>query len=204
MSPETISPQTLSSGKHRTLRRVGLFALGLGALGLGLAALFSLRPWGPEPRRLSEDQRRERIDRLYSEYRESFPDVPSLSPEALTQRLESATPPPILVDVRDEREQEISMLPDALTTEAFEELRRQQPQQVAAAEIVTYCTIGYRSGRYAEELREQGLNAHNLAGSLLAWTHTGRPLEHRDAPVYRLHVWSERYDLAADAYTTTW
>ncbi|GJP44059.1 hypothetical protein CLOM_g3468 [Closterium sp. NIES-68] len=43
--------------------------------------------------------------------------------------------------------------------------------------VVCYCTIGYRSGNYARMLRSQHqMDAYNLKGSILSWTHHHLPL----------------------------
>ena len=42
------------------------------------------------------------------------------------------------------------------------------PAAWAGRRVVTYCTVGYRSGLYAAELLGRGVEALNLAGSLIA------------------------------------
>ena len=66
--------------------------------------------------------------------------------------------PMILVDVRTANEQAVGMIPGALTQEAFE-VRFATPESLPASAIVApYCTIGYRSGRYAAQLAAKGIN----------------------------------------------
>jgi len=38
-----------------------------------------------------------------------------------------------------------------------------------------HSTVGLRSGKYAEELRREGADASNLAGSILAWVCAAAP-----------------------------
>ena len=71
--------------------------------------------------------------------------------------------------------------------------------------IVVYCTIGARSGEYAEGLREKGFDAYNLAGSILAWAHAGKPLVDTEGKTTKhLHVYGREWDLAPDGYETQW
>lgn len=36
-------------------------------------------------------------------------------------------------------------------------------------QVVPYCTVGYRSGKYAEALQKEGFQVANLACSILGW-----------------------------------
>src|SRR4051812_46166682 len=56
----------------------------------------------------------------------------------------------VLIDVRQPREQEVSMLPHAITTAEFAAAFRHGIPK--GKRLVVYCTIGYRSGKYAQEL----------------------------------------------------
>lgn len=54
----------------------------------------------------------------------------------------------VLVDVRAPAETAVSMIPGAVTKAAFE----QAAAHYAHHTVVAYCTIGYRSGKYCQEL----------------------------------------------------
>lgn len=174
----------------RTLGRASI----LGALALPLLACSST---GAEER--SDADKRARIDALYSDYKDEFPDVPETNPEALQAALKAAAPP-VVVDVRTEEEQRISMIPGAISQHEFEV----DPARFEGREVVTYCTIGYRSGVYAQKLREKGWKASNLRGSILAWTHAGLDLVRTGAPTRRVHVYGATWDLAAEGYEAVW
>lgn len=75
----------------------------------------------------------------------------------------------VLVDVRTDEEISVSTLPGAITKDEFEK----EPQKYKDKEIITYCTIGYRSSLYVKELQSRGIHAKNLRGSLLSWLHAG-------------------------------
>ncbi len=143
--------------------------------------------------------RLEQIETMYAEYREDFPDVKEITPQGVADRQKSGDL--VLVDVRTPEEQAVSMISGAITAEAF-----------AAAEdtyrdttVVTYCTIGARSGVYADELRQKGFDVRNLKGSLLAWTHAGLALKDAGGQdTKRLHVYGKTWDLAAEGYEAVW
>jgi sodium/bile acid cotransporter 7 len=149
--------------------------------------------------RLSDAEKLVRVEAMYAEDRKAFPEVPALAPTDLQSW--AAPSRLVLVDVRTPAEQAVSRIASAITAAEFEERRA----QFAGAVVVTYCTIGYRSGLYAERLRAEGWDARNLAGSLLAWTHAGGALvDPAGRPTRRLHVYGERWNLAAAGYETVW
>ncbi|MBI4557088.1 MAG: rhodanese-like domain-containing protein [Candidatus Hydrogenedentes bacterium] len=104
------------------------------------------------------------------EYRGEYPDVPELTVDELQGRI--ATENVVLVDVRTDTEQHVSMLPGAITSDLFGKEKYKHKDQT----IVTYCTIGYRNGKYAERLRQEGFKVYNLRGSILAWVLAGKPV----------------------------
>jgi len=149
--------------------------------------------------KLSEAERRARIDELYREDREAFPGVPEVSAAELAELLRTGDV--VLVDVRGKDERRVSTIPGALSKAELEE----SADAYRGRRVVAYCTVGYRSGLYAAELRRRGFDAWNFAGSLLAWTHAGGPLVDADgAETRRLHVYGRKWDLAADGYETVW
>jgi rhodanese-related sulfurtransferase len=77
----------------------------------------------------------------------------------------------VLIDVRQKYEQETSMLPHAIAPMDFAaKFRHGIPKE---KRLVVYCTIGFRSGKYAEELAKQGFKAEVLEGGVLAWSFAG-------------------------------
>lgn len=131
--------------------------------------------------------------------------VPTLKPESLLALLGDTNL--VLLDIRQPDEQVVSMIPQALTTREFaERFRRGIPKE---KRIVVYCTIGYRSGKYAMELASQGIKAENVEGGLLAWSHIGGPLEVRNpsgltTPTKRVHIYSSGWNYLHPDYEAVW
>ncbi|MCG6924648.1 MAG: rhodanese-like domain-containing protein [Acidobacteria bacterium] len=166
-----------------------------GLLLLALVPVGACRDPGPLP----DEEKRARIDELYEGYKEKFPGVPEITVEALAEQL-AGPEPPVLVDVRGDREREVSTIPGAISRQEFEERRG----ELAGREIVTYCTIGYRSGLYTRKLVEDGWRASNLRGSIVSWTHVGGELVKYGAPTRRVHVYGKRWNLVAEGYEAVW
>lgn len=144
---------------------------------------------------LSDAEKRAKINSLYAEYRKAFEAVPDMTAEELVaKRIEGDF---VLVDVRTPAEMAVSMLPGALSREAFEANKTAYKDRP----VVTYCTIGARSGAYARTLLAEGYAVSNLAGSVLAWTFTGESLvdSHGDS-TRKVHVYGAKWDLLASGY----
>ena len=82
---------------------------------------------------------------------------------------------PLLIDVREADEFNVSHLPGALhlqTGQAIAELVRD-----TEAPIVVYCSVGYRSAGVADELQALGYsNVLNLQHSIFEWANRDLPL----------------------------
>lgn len=152
-----------------------------------------------------------RIEKLESRLRVAFVkatrnvDAPLIKADELKRIIDDTNL--VLIDVRNAHEQAVSMLPRALTTADFaEKFRRGIP---AGKRLVVYCTIGYRSGKYAMELAKQRLRAENLEGGVLAWSFAGGAFLAKDstgawAPTQRVHVYDSEWNILHPAYKAVW
>lgn len=131
---------------------------------------------------------------MYQGFHKKFPSVETLTSTEYLQHLQSQLrvqinleltnqndtinnlPLYTLVDVRSKPEQQVSMIPNAITLDQFEanlnaNRNDKKPSPSEAHVVVTYCTIGYRSGLEAQRLRDQyNLNVRNLDG-IVGYTH---------------------------------
>ena len=147
----------------------------------------------------SNAAKRQKIMAMYSNYAQEFPLVEGITVEEL-QRLQRQAKDIVLVDVRSPKEQAISQIPGAITLEEFES----NPQQYAQDTVIAYCTIGYRSGKYAEKWRQQGVKILNLEGSLLAWSHIQGKLIDAYGMTNKVHVFGHQRQLTAKNYQPVW
>ena len=150
-----------------------------------------------------------RLSEMIEDVASRFPDVQNVTVAEVGRLLEKDSV--VLVDVREPREREVSMIPGAISAEAFE----RDPSRYADVAVVAYCTIGHRSSEYARRLTAAGHPVANLSGSILAWAHaggplvTGGPLDAGDSvaagtPTTRIHVYGRQWDLAPARYETIW
>jgi adenylyltransferase/sulfurtransferase len=90
-----------------------------------------------------------------------------ITPDALMQELESEHPP-VLLDVREAYEREISKLEGDVHI-PMHELPARVNELEAGSEIVVYCRSGVRSGHVVQFLCGHGYRARNLVGGINAW-----------------------------------
>jgi len=108
------------------------------------------------------------------------PDAPgSISPEELRTALEGLEPP-LLVDVRDQWEWEVSNLAALgaihLPPGCLEDALGPPPELDQGRSVVVMCRAGGRSLAVAERLRSMGFpRVANLSGGLVAWARTQDP-----------------------------
>ncbi len=164
-----------------------------------VASILIARRASSQGEELTDSQKKERLQSLYSKYQKSFPDIESVAVEKLLE-LQEGSRQVVVVDVREPKEMEVSMIPGAIDAQTFE----REAESYRGAIVVPYCTAGYRSGFYTQELQKAGWEVLNLEGSILAWTLAGLPLEDADGPTNRVHVYGRTWDLAAQDFSAIW
>ncbi len=151
---------------------------------IGLICLFSagLVPLGWAADRMSDSEKRAKIEALYRSYQRDFADVGEIEPAAAMQLL------------REGR---------ALFIVTEKEFLK-DPAKYASRTLIGYCTISYRSGKLAARLKKEGIPILNLRGGLLAWVHDGGRVYDSSGETRRIHVYGRKWNLAPAAYEPVW
>jgi len=139
-----------------------------------------------------------RIDAMYQEYCQEFPELPDVSVSDLPGMLKDRDA--VLLDVREPAEQDVSMIPGSVTLSEF----HRDPSKYHDRPVVTYCTIGYRSGLQAVKLKEKGWDAYNLRGGILQWVRSGQNVINKQGPTRRVHVYGQKWNILPDGYEPVW
>lgn len=136
----------------------------------------------------------------------SKPSVNEISTQQLQKLLlaqddkDSAAPDFILVDVRSSEESDVSMIPGAITKAQYEQNRNDYKDRT----VIPYCTVGGRSGRYAEALAKDGVKVLNYKESILGWCRGELPLvTPAGASTRRVHTYSSRNKVPS-IYQAVW
>lgn len=99
----------------------------------------------------------------------------------------------IVVDVRTPQERNVSTIAGAIDNEYFEH----NSASYLNKKIIVYCTMGYRSGYYAAELRQKGIDAYNLSEGILGWAQIDGLLVGPQGQVTsQVHVFSRPWNFA--------
>jgi len=145
----------------------------------------------------------EDLPRVEAEVREEFPRVERVSVEELEGMLETGETP-LLLDVRAPEEFAVSHLPGAVRAETVAEARAAMEGEPGRP-VIVYCSVGYRSAKLADELRQAGYpQVRNLEGSIFAWANAGHPVYRDGDEVHKVHPFNRRWgrllreDLRAD------
>ena len=146
----------------------------------------------------ADRQKRSKVIAMYNDYTGNFPEIEDIASEEALQLLARSNT--VFVDVRKPKEQKISMIPGAVTKEQF--LKR--IKEYRDKKVIAYCTIGYRSGKFAEKMAKKGFDVMNLRAGLLGWVHAHGPLVSKDGPVHTLNVYGKTWDLAPSWITTVY
>lgn len=111
-----------------------------------------------------------------SELKQKFPEVQTISVDELKESLENKDKL-ILIDVRTPREFASSHIFGAINIEEAQQIKESKIPENEM--IVAYCSVGYRSAIFLEELKKLGYHElYNLKGSIFEWAN-------RDYPLYK-------------------
>lgn len=143
--------------------------------------------------------RQQQMLEMYQRYKsKTFPSIPDVSVEEyLALKKQEKI---ILLDVREFREQQVSIIPGAITKEEFEKDSVRYKNDM----IVLYCTIGYRSGIYTRKLLKRNFQAVNLIGGVLAWAHAGQLFAGLDGETKKVHIYGKKWNLLPQGYEAVW
>ncbi len=133
------------------------------------------------------------LDAVRQTIRKRFPEVPQLSTADLAAWLaDTNRSAPLIVDVREHREFDVSHLPAARHLQTVDAVRHALASNTAP--VVVYCSVGYRSSAFAEKLRRAGLTGvFNLEGSIFQWANEGRPVYRGEQRATKVHPYDRKW-----------
>ncbi len=126
-----------------------------------------------------------------------FPDVQFLSTRELAAWLaQPGNAPPFLLDARTAEEYEVSHLYSARLAPSDAHALNQWIGLTNSTPIVAYCSVGYRSAKFARQLQAMGYkNVFNLEGSIFEWVNEGRPVYGEEQTVRQVHPFNSLWGL---------
>ncbi|PIU01051.1 MAG: hypothetical protein COT74_00675 [Bdellovibrionales bacterium CG10_big_fil_rev_8_21_14_0_10_45_34] len=144
----------------------------------------------------SDVEKRNLINNMLSDYQKALGEIPSVEADQVNLISTKVT----ILDVRTEKEMDTSRIENSISVAEFE----QQSEKYKNNEIIVYCTIGYRSGLAAIDLRRKGFNAFSLRGGILLWAHSGKQLWSQGKPVKVAHIYGAEWNLLPHDWKAIW
>lgn len=117
--------------------------------------------------------------------------VPTITCERLKGKMN--TPNLVLLDARELEEYQTSHLEDAVWV-GYNTFDKKYVADVSKdAIVVVYCSVGYRSEKIAEQLKELGYSkVYNLYGGIFEWTNRAYPLlNEKEQPTTSVHAYNK-------------
>ena len=101
------------------------------------------------------------------------------------------------LDARERGEYDVSKIAEAQWV-GYDDFNLDRVDAVSKdAEIVVYCSVGYRSEKVAEQLKEAGFtNVSNLYGGIFEWKNQGRAVvDSTESVTERVHAYSRTWGI---------
>jgi rhodanese-related sulfurtransferase len=109
----------------------------------------------------------------------------------------------IFVDVRPIKEREISVIEGSISEDEF--LKKMDTLVHKELKIVAYCTIGHRSGKFAQRMNKKGIPVANLYGGILGWIDSGKVVFNvQGDETLKVHVYGADWNILPDPYKGVW
>ncbi len=106
----------------------------------------------------------------------------------------------VILDTREKEEYDVSHIPGAILV-GYNKLDKKALRAIPKdANIVLYCSVGYRSEKIGKKLQKMGYtNVHNLFGSIFEWVNQGYPVVDNDNhPIYKVHTYNKKWSQWVD------
>ena len=127
-----------------------------------------------------------------------FPNIDFISSDELFGLYNSTTELPVIIDVRELDDYQVSHLNSALNIQTGAEVANQVPDKEAA--IIVYCSVGYRSSGVAADLESLGYtNVRNLRHSLFEWANVGKPMVNSEGNTTMAHPYNKAWGNLLDS-----
>ncbi|MBW1901643.1 MAG: rhodanese-like domain-containing protein [Deltaproteobacteria bacterium] len=143
---------------------------------------------------LTDAEKKEIVYEMYEGYKKEFPLVKDISPRQAMKQMETGHV--LFIDTRKPLEMKVSMLPGAMSKEAF----LKDASKYKGWTIIAYCTISYRSGNFAVKMSNKGIDIYNLKGGLLAWVLEGGRIYDATGETKRVHVYGKKWNYLPRGY----
>ena len=143
-------------------------------------------------------QKSRNLEEIKSKIETNFPQINHVSTEVVVNWLEEEKSKPILLDIREKTEYEVSHLPDAYNvppnTPIANLLDTILQDVTPDRKIILYCSVGLRSAIFTQQLQDAGFtNVYNFNGSIFEWANLNKPVYQGDRLVKKVHPYDRKW-----------
>ncbi len=140
---------------------------------------------------IAQEKNKEDFKKMADSYADEFPTITQVE---LQNKIKSGKKIYIL-DTRQIEEYNVSHIKNALFygfKDPKEAILKDIPKD---AEIIVYCSVGYRSGKVAKDLSKMGYtNIKNLYGGVFSWFNEGNELvDNNGKNTNKIHTYNEKW-----------
>jgi rhodanese-related sulfurtransferase len=122
--------------------------------------------------------------------------VPFIKANELDKQLLKPSAKPVLLDTRTSEEFNTSHIKSARLTDPDNFSVGQLKGVAKDTPIVVYCSVGYRSERIGEQLKQAGYkNVYNLYGGIFEWVNKGYPVYNKESLTNKVHAYSRSWGI---------
>ncbi len=137
------------------------------------------------------------LRQIEAEIEAAHPALAHIAPEALSAKLATQTPH-LILDVREIEEYAVSHLPGAVQVSpksSAEDIARLTDALPPEAQIIVYCSVGWRSSILGSALAEAypTHSVSNLRGGLFAWHNQGFALVNSHGKTRSIHPYDKTW-----------
>ncbi len=150
----------------------------------------------------TDKTRKETVFNMYCDYQKKFPGVKEMSPREALMKIKKNNL--LFIDVRSPEETEVSMILGAVTKETFLQQVERNKNSFDNKTLITYCTIGYRSGIFAGKMAQKNITIYNLQAGILGWVLEGGIVIDKNGKTNRIHVYGPKWNHLPEDYDAVW
>jgi rhodanese-related sulfurtransferase len=134
----------------------------------------------------------EDLERIKRIVRATFPGVRQIGVQTLANWFNEKNLNLLVIDVRSQKEYEVSHLRGAINLCRQSEIHRLIMER-RPSHTVVYCSVGFRSSRIAAQLKHANEQVFNLEGSIFEWVNQGRPVYKGERQAHTVHPFEKRW-----------
>ncbi len=140
------------------------------------------------------------LEAIKAEIKNRFLEIPVMTVEDLKSRMSKKSNSRLtLIDVRDFEEFAVSHLYGAGNYPMDQTMRQKILAFPHDRPLIVYCSVGYRSAKFAGFLRNNGFtNVYNLSGGIFEWANKGNPVFRDDKQVAEIHPYNRKWGKLLD------